>query len=647
MNIQKQAKREILRYIHSRIAVKTSFLSREEFLETKIVNYADEFIARLKKHGCTELGEDLNLYPWLEELATGLSDLRIHHAATTGNAQCGKSLINTLLLCDFFLQSALDCLWFYPTKTQLDNLVPNMFGRVIRNYEQKIIDNLYEETGQKIAIKNTNDKENNNIFQRRGASIHFRYASTSAKDHTETKSGLAVVGGSAASISGNILFIDERSQIPPDALSTLFRRLDAARLPGGIIREIGTPGSGLGIESLIDVCTHHFYPHIKCKHCGAEIELNPKGCLLIKDGDTYLSVTGRPSRWFHSDPDDKVNSAYIACSSCKHPITDEERKNAYFKCLKTGEIFKDFRETLPTEIDKIFKHRQLIIFHLSPLLRQSKKDIAVDIISTGINTDSTRDYQQQVLGFASENDAVKITRRMLKDATEMYPPEKPHTCIVAGIDQGRHQDWMVIYKVWIDGFEPHQNGIFLYKSSKDESPVVRIENAKREVLFISPVKRSDIKRLLRQYSVDLGFIDAEPGIAGAYELSKHTNLLLADQKRNNKKLVQETQFYDGAMAIPGYNIDENYFKDMVLNSYMSKNVFLLPINTTDKSPNSPARHLTSPEKDLDNNTWIRPNDKIDDLFMASMFAEVALHHRANTWVEKSETSLAWYLGLRK
>ncbi|EFX60493.1 hypothetical protein DAPPUDRAFT_123965, partial [Daphnia pulex] len=323
------------------------FGSSREFIKTKVCSYSQEFIERLKKYGKTELNEDLNITNWVEEYCLVIADLRLYQVSTTGNAQCGKTLFNTLLLVDFTTFSNLDTIWFYPTKTQLDSLVPNMFGRVSKHY----LTNLEKQ----LNIENLKSTKGNNYNQRiRDASIYFRFASTSAKDNTEQKKGLTAVGGSAASISGNMLFIEERSQISPDSLSTLYRRLDAARFPNGLIREIGTPGGGLGIESNIDRADYHFYPHTICDSCNKEIALNPKGAL------------------FHKQPD--------------------------------GIHLKELLKRLPTEEDQIFTQQLNVIVHLSPLLRQSKQNLAVKLVDIGENGDNPRDFQQQVLGWKSEND---------------------------------------------------------------------------------------------------------------------------------------------------------------------------------------------------------------------------------------------------
>jgi hypothetical protein len=85
-----------------------------------LADYRKDFLSRLQRYGVTEKGEDLILHNWVEEFALLVGDLRIHHVLTAGNAQCGKSLINTLLLVDFLVFARLNTIWFYPTKAQVD-----------------------------------------------------------------------------------------------------------------------------------------------------------------------------------------------------------------------------------------------------------------------------------------------------------------------------------------------------------------------------------------------------------------------------------------------------------------------------------------------------------------------------------------------
>lgn len=78
------------------------FPTTQDLLENHLITYGESFVERLQKYGVTEKNEKLILYPWVVEFAKTVGDLRIHRVLTAGNAQCGKSLINTLFLVDFW-----------------------------------------------------------------------------------------------------------------------------------------------------------------------------------------------------------------------------------------------------------------------------------------------------------------------------------------------------------------------------------------------------------------------------------------------------------------------------------------------------------------------------------------------------------------
>lgn len=645
-SVQLNVIQDLLRELEAKQTTEEFFPSFDDFLKKKFINYGDDFVKRLELFGCTEVKDDkLVLHKWIREFAAGIGDLRLYHVLTMGNAQCGKSLLNTLLMVDFLVFVGVNLVWFYPSKSQVDTLVPGMFGRVIRSYIKNVEEYFSRQLGKKLELTTKKDRQSNSNFEIRGATAYFRYASTSAKDHTESKSGLAVVGGAASSISANGLFIDERSQIPPEAVGTLFRRLDAARLPGGFIREIGTSGSGQGIEIVVDNLDRHFYPHIICKNCKNIIALDPKGCLLKpnkNDPTKYLSISGRPVNWFHKDESNKIESAYFACPICRDEITDEQRLGAHFRCKKTGESWINFKKSLPDSLEDALKNRYLVAFHLSPLLRQTKFNLAVKIIKVGAGYENTspKDWVQQMLGHPSESDNYKITRELLAASINRYKFETTPIFTVCGIDQGRNQDWLVITQVWIEGFTKLGNK-FWYDSLDNKSAIMAIDDAYRKVVFAAPVDRKRIPEILRQYKVDFGFIDNEPDISQAYEISKRTCLEMADQKTNFLDIVKEIHVYGGSLELPAYGINSEYFKDAVLNSFVNERVSMFDFNVKDNGYESITRHMTACDKDPITLKWSRPADHNDDIFFAFMFCEAALHQYVISTVTLSDQSVAW------
>lgn len=625
--------------LESAFPIFTDFIKSEKYK-----NYGDDFVQRLADFGCTEMPDDkLILHPWVKEFANGVGDLRNYHVLTTGNAQCGKSLINTLFMVDFLTFVNVNVLWFYPTKTQVDNLVPGLFGKVVRSYVANVERFYTKKFNKDFNLINKNSRNSNSNFQVGDATAFFRYASTSAKDNTDMKRGLATVGGSASSITANILFIDERSQIAPEALGTLFRRLDASRI-GGLIREIGTPGSGLGIEYAMEQCDYHFYPHVDCELCQKSIPLSPKGCLLRPTGGKYLSITGRPQEWFYKDKNDKVISAFFACPECETEITKEQRLAAYFKCLRTKLTYQDYKAFLPDNIEDSLAIRQTIAFHLSPLLRDTNYNLAAHIVNEGLNSESTKDYSQQMLGFPSENDTSRITKSHLYAAQKnKFNFKKKHTVICAGIDQGRGQDWLYICKYYIQGFE-EKNGHLRYIPDKIHTPVIRLEMSHREVVYCGSVERINIPTLLDKYEVDIGFIDNEPDIPDAYELCQYTCLKMVDQRKTLGEIIKPIKILGGSLEIEGYGIKSDYFKDALLNGYLNNLVSIFPFDINDRTPVSISRHLCSCEKDLDDQ-WLRPRDKVDDMFFAGMFCEAAVFHWMESKFMQESSTVSWYLDL--
>lgn len=644
---QKNILNDLLTSLKVNQTLQDYFPTFDQFLAEKYITYGEDFVKRLELFGCTEVKDDkLVLHKWIKEFASGIGELRLYHVLTMGNAQCGKSLLNTLLMADFLVFVGVNLIWFYPTRSQVYELVPGMFGRVVRSYIKNIEEHFAKNYNKKLELFTKSDRHSNSAFEVRGATAYFRYASTSGKDHTESKAGLAVVGGGASSVSANGLFIDERSQIPPEAVGTLFRRLDAAQLPGGFIREIGTSGSGQGIESVVENLDRHFYPHIICRECKNIIPLDPKGCLLKPnqfESGKYTSRTGRPINWYHKDPEDKIGSAYFACPKCNAEIKDQERLNAHFRCRNTGQTWRNFQKSLPDNLNEALKNRYLVAFHLSPLLRQTKFNLAVKIIKVGAGYENTspKDWIQQMLGHPSESDTLKITQQMLVDAIALgkYPLNNP-IATIAGIDQGRNQDWLVIAQIKLEGFTK-LGDTYWYDSNKGKSAIMAIDDAYRKIIFAAPIDRKRIPALLKEYQVDFGFIDNEPDISQAYEICKATCLEMADQKMNILDIVKEIHVYGGSLELPAYGINSEYFKDAVLNSFAGNKVMMFDFDPLDRGYESITRHMTACEKDPLTLKWSRPADHNDDLFFAWMFMEAALHHHIVSKVTLAEQSVAW------
>lgn len=626
----------LLKTIKHDSLLKEYFPSVQDLLDKHLVKYGKSFVTRLEKYGTTEKEEPLILYDWVKEFAEAVGDLRIHRVLTAGNAQCGKSLINTLFLVDFLIFTGLNTLWFYPSKQQVDTLVPELFGKVVKYYLANIEAELHQLTGEVIELSAKDDRKLASRFQVRGATAIFSYASNSGKDNAPTKSGLATVGAAAASVSASLMFIDERSQIPPEAAAVLPRRLDAGRIPTQPIREVGTFGAGLGIESVVEQSKHHFYPHIKCDNCGKIIALSPKGCLLRhNESGNFLSETGRPINWFYHDVVNKIESAFFGCSNCGEEITKQQRLAAHFRDLNDVNItLRNYLNSLSTVPENAYQYRDTITIHLSPLLRNSAYNLAGRLIDTGLNSESVRDYQQQVLGFSSESDTSRVTKDMIEAAIRNERESRSPDYVIAGIDQGRSEDYLVICEYWLP-------------TEENLSAIQKIENSKRNIIFCEPINRRQLENYCKRFQVNFGFIDNEPDRQGAFDIAQRLPIVPADQRKYLAKVITDIDVSTGGIEIKAKAIDNAYFQDMALNAFASGAVKVPDSwNTSDKGIYSPTRHFMNVSKD-ENNEWLRAKDHIDDLWYAFVFAEAAYYTVVKEKLDSEmDQGVAWYRCLK-
>jgi hypothetical protein len=323
-------------------------MQRHAYIQDALTNGGKGFVDRVRKYGVTDKGEPLRMTQWFCELLELLGDFRVPHVLTTGCSQLGKTALSTLLLVDTIVHGKLNAGWFYASRGSRDLNVPEQFYPVVTEW----LDRLSQDT-QETLITDT-DRQNSSRYQVDGTTAVFSYANTSKP--SPSRQGLAAAGGAAVSFTANVLFYEERSQWSPGVADPLIRRLDASLIPTRPVRELGTPGSGLGIEVEVERSHYHFYPHYTCDACNQTHPLDPKGCLLRqftrkdpsgKEVKAYLSLSGKPVHWWHRDEADSVESAYLACSNCGHPIRDEQRDNAWFACRRSGIRLRDFLDPLP------------------------------------------------------------------------------------------------------------------------------------------------------------------------------------------------------------------------------------------------------------------------------------------------------------
>jgi hypothetical protein len=605
----------------NKLASKTkNHQQRERYLSSAMRTGGRSFLRRVQKFGSNEKGSPLILRNHYCEYLQLIADFRISWVLTTGPSQVGKTIGHTLVLIDAVVCGKLNGGWFYDSRTSLDQYAPMQFRPPADAWITRM-----EQAGYRFS--RGDDRAINTRYQVDGANAIFTFLSTSKMSRAD--SGGAAAAAAASSFPADLAIMEERSQSPPGAADVCLDRLSNSIVPTKPRRDLGTPGGGMGIEIDMGDCDHHFYPHYDCSHCGQTHPLDPKGCLL-KEADrtdllgnvikTYLSETGRPIEWWSLDETDPTNTAYIACAGCGQEIGDEIRlEKSYYKCLIYGTNLHDFLKNLaPGQPERSLK----IGLHMSPLTREGKgRQIAIDIIQRGNTTSNPANWQQQGLGHYSITDSLRITRSMIGDRIGAKPPAGERYCRLAGVDCGRGEDWLII----IDFYLPSNfQGLSVAQIS---------EIAAKHIVYDQPVARSAIPSILQEWHVDFGFIDNEPSIESVMMLCSNTCLQMANQVGGATHTMKYTKVIDGGVEAPCWAIRNEKFMLSVFHGFAVKAwdgeiAYRCPATwekwlngDTDRSP---IVHLSAPWRDIDS-TWHRPNNKVDDYYMAALFAEAAFY----------------------
>lgn len=599
------------------------------------------FVERVQKYGYNDRRKKITLHKWYEEYLELIGDLTVHEVYTTGCAQAGKTAGHTLLAVHL-IDSGISILWSYAQQGSQQRAVPLQFYPVVEEW---------------LIASGTKPKgaQNSTLYQIGDANALFTYVSTS-KAALNTKDGGAAAGSAVVSVTADVLFREEKSQYPIGTGDPLLRRIDASIVPTKPIRDLGTHGSGSGIEVDIAKCKYYFYPHFRCGKCDRVSPLDPKGCLLkpIKYADSlgreissHLSQTGRPVAWHCTEENNQVESAYFGCPHCGAEIPDSDRLNAWYQCLNTNITLRNYLDSS----DRLNERsRQKVGISISPLLRQTDHSLAVEIVQLGLETANTEDWQQQVLGHPSVIYGNRITIEFIKAALYAPKPDRKPDYIVAGIDQGRGEDWLMIVGIYLpettdnpshkridkeEGFERHG-----YKVD-EMTDIIRFEKSRRVILFGGDVMRSQIPDLLEEYEVNYGLMDNEPTREKAMEICRNSDgvLQMANQIGGLKDAVRKVTVEDGGESEECWNIRNEKFIQAVVDGFLTaaddgSPLYRLPANWEQwlgkNTERSPIRHLCAPYRNPVKG-WQRAKDGIDDLFFALVFAEAAFYlHLTNT-----------------
>lgn len=590
---------------------------RAAFVAEKLSRGGRPALARIQRYGRTEDEEPLDWFPWFAELVEAIADYRISELLTTGNAQCGKTLANTLVAVDTAASGRCQFAWFYAAAENIDLMVPDQYRPIADRWVRQV-----ELDGVKVFDRSRDRLVNARYEVERIGGI-FSFANTSK--NKPSRSGKAKAGGKGVSFPADCLFYEEKSQWETDVDYT--PRMNASCLPTRPVRQLGTPGAGGGIEADMTDCDRYFYPHYECPHCGAIAPLNPKGCLLRlhrrtdptgKQIESYLSPTGRPVEWFHHDPDNAIASAYIGCSHCFQELSDDSRLEARFRCLQTGIALRDFLDGLGEGVPA---HRLKVGMHLSPLVKVRENSLAVEIIEQGFRMNA-EDWQQQILGFPSETLITQLSLPVLRQAIAAPRFKRIPVVRLAGVDQGRGQFWY-----WVSDFAVPPG----YKEMPIEQAIAQSVQTTVEA---GAIMAAELPYRLEQLRVNYGLIDNEPDRTQAGELARLSCVELADQRTGLTKDVKLDKVYSGGKYYDCWLIENSRFLKAVLLSFLTTDEDGYPTHrlpdeweswVNNPSERSPLKHLVGPSYDPNTGKWERGPDHVDDLYYACMFVQAAFY----------------------
>lgn len=590
---------------------------RKAFLQEKWTQGGKPFVQRVKKYGRTERGTALDWSPWFEELLEVSADARISEKYTQACSQLSKTLSHILLACDIQAVGRFVFGMVYDKKEARTKFASTQFRPVMDAWLKAM-----ETDG--ITFDRSDDTINASRKQLGGVNSIFSFASTADASQRKDKSA---VSSELAGWTADWLECEEQTQWPPGAIDVAYRRLDNSLIATKPICSWGTPGSGSGIEKLVNSCEYHFYPHGVCQECGEEYPVDAFGSLLrpIEREDAYgrvttayVSVSNRPVEWFHHDPQNPVESAYFGCPHCEAELSEESRTQARFKCLNTGVWLRDFLDSLPKGIpDKRYR----VGIHYGPLLRASKINLAADLIRNGIEMARPEDWVQQGLGHSTEPGVSALTLTVLERA--IAAPSAPRLAEVrlAGIDQGRAGHHTLIKDVSLPlGWE-----------SMKVAEVM--EKAIRQVIFSGEVSKHQLAAKMREYRVMYGGIDNEPDRTFASQIQDSTTLSMMDQRTGLGDAYTKSYVEDSG-KIPCILIRNEKFLRSVMNNFFLVAEDNAPLTrfpddwtrwVSNATERSPLRHYMGVKCDPETGKWEKADSNANGLYYADMFSEAALY----------------------
>lgn len=469
------------------------------------------------------------------------------------------------------------------------------------------------------------DRANTSAITIAGALLWFFYAGTQTKTSTYTQAPSTL-----RSKPANMIIADEWGLYPPGILDVAISRMNASELPTKLVRAGSTPGEEGGVvDREVKVSTYVFEWTVYCRSCRTKQVLTPYGNFLksqeTEEGETYLDSLGYPLDWFHSNPNNKLGSAFIGCQHCQKKLSRKSIVQGKFICSKTGTPLRDFlKDTVKNQIP-VTDSVALILPRLA-----SRLFIPEERIRRLLKTRNPTDELQQGLGVAASVGKGKISVGILHKCVNLTPPEREHDFITAGVDVGRNCIFAVVCKWWF---------------ADDPDKEIKHREAFKQIIFAGRIMGHEdaLDELVEAYSVDFLGMDNEPeynmatGYALEHRASGYAELGIKGQTylfdqiqmkgtQFNRTIRKTYSALKGRKArkegndVVVYNIDRTYFLDRVRGRLYKKQQSFPEGSIYDSSDEENLLfHYTTSDR-LDG-VWIQSGQAPDHFFHADSFGE--------------------------
>jgi hypothetical protein len=574
--------------------------------------WAEKFVAWLENCALTERNRKVSLRKWHKQYARVIADYRIPETVTGGAAQIGKSLFHYLLCIYTAEQGAFNTLYLFAKASIRDKLV----GSTI----QPLTEYNLPHFNNKWKLKNDNTRAR---VTEAATSYYSFLNNPSLSDNVS-------VPVEIASISVDVRFIDEISQVPAKLVSASGNRQDYAQIPSKPVRKLGTPGkAGIGLDTHLALCDYEFYLYCQCTHCHQLASLHPEKALL-KEGQTqdsegnlttsFYDQEFRPVDWFWKDAADKVKTAYIGCEHCGAELEDEIRFNASYYDMHT---LYPLESLLQDVADDPYVLRRIGI-HTPPLVRETKYNLAASLISEGLTTDDTENWVQQSLGLSTTSEHTGLNPRILRESInsrlpfDLYTYEKVR---MLGLDQARGSHYVCVSDMHIP---------------KKGDSLARYRRTYRKVLGFYRVPLSTLTQFVERTAPIVGCLDAAPELTVASQIFDQYGFFPVLQKNTDRIIFQEDEATTmGGVDVKTFSCNNQYFISQTLKNFfyqdecgnrMTQLPSSLEYQIGTGKLSYPLNHLLGIQFNPDKEKFEKSGGSRCDYFYALMFAEIALYH---------------------